>query len=705
MNTVFRYSRVLITFWAVIVVAALVFYSQTKKSYESRSKILISLGSESLGKAEYISGKNLQLLQREEQIHNEQQILESHEVRLTTAKWILGDSTPGAPQPLLADHGVAEAKRYFTGDVPPPTLLLRMTKGIGQALGSFSSRHAETHSEQVENIAQELADDLTVKAIFDSDALDVSFTYRQPQVAQTVLNLLLAAYLEHHISVFQNSAEADLLKTQLDHSVDQYHSRLGQFSTFMTSHRVYNDDSQANVLVEQREKLKEQLNEALADSDAAEAREASLRSIKKSLQEFEHYSTLEIRNKERDALLTKLDEASVEEQTLLSRHPKGSRAYQEQQAKMDELRHLLDQEPAQVIQETEQRKSKAAEFVESEVISVTEIQRGDQAKITRLRGDLRNIDSEIDSYAQNLKAFNSLKLELTFAKQESEQMAQVYADSRLKNLTSKSAITDVSIIDTPTYQPHSVSPKPQIIAAATILLLLMGGFTVLLACANWDTTVADPGSAEIRLGVPVIGTLPVVREEGLSGYPDLLANDNHREFAKIYQTVRQTGTGGKIILLAESGPKEGSSLVGYSLAKFIGQNAREKTGFIDLTTHAMVSPSASSNEAAGNPAILKWPGGQDISNNGTDNTVSALSQMRNEFAFIVIAAGAVKEATDLLTISGIVSATFFIVESGKTRRESARYSLDLLQRYGFQGIRLILNKRIFYIPNWLMRFV
>ncbi len=340
-----------------------------------------------------------------------------------------------------------------------------------------------------------MSKELTVKAIFDSDALDVSFRYRDPRVAQTVLSLVIAAYLDHHIAVFQSAAESDLLKTQLDRSVNQYHDRLGEFSSYMTMHRVYNDDAQANTLVEQREKLDQALNEALADSDSAAARLASLKSIGASLAQFERYSTTEVRNKQREALLSKLNDAIVEQQAVLNRHPPGSRAYQEEQSKLDTLRHLLDHEPDQIVDQTEQRRSKASELVESQIIDVTEVQHGDQARIDRLREDRMDIDAKINGYARDLKGFNALKLDLAFAKQESEQMSQAYVDSRLKTLTSQNAITDISVIDAPTSEHRPASPKKQIVLAATAGMLLMGGLAVLLACAGFDTTMADSKTA------------------------------------------------------------------------------------------------------------------------------------------------------------------------------------------------------------------
>jgi polysaccharide biosynthesis protein PslE len=702
LSTVFRYSRALALFCAVVVGAVLIFYSQTSKLYDSSAKIMISLGSEAQGRAEYLNGKNLQLLQREQQLHDEQQILESHEVLLTTAKWIAGDASPRATSPV-PEWRIEEAKRFLTGGEPEPTLLLRTTRTLMQTFDKFFGT-PRSHADHLDDMVQDLSKKLTVNAIFDSDALDVSFRYRDPRVAQTVLSLVIAAYLDHHIAVFQSAAESDLLKSQLDRSVNQYHDRLGEFSSYMTTHRVYNDDAQANSLVEQKEKLDQALNEALADSDSAAARLVSLKSIGASLAQFERYSTTEVRNKQREALQSKLNEEIVEEQALLNRHPVGSRLYQEEQSKLETLRHLLDHEPDQIVDQTEQRRSKASELVESQIIDVTEVQRGAQARIERLHQDQIDIDAKTNEYARDLKGFNALKLDLAFAKQESEQMSQAYTDSRLKTITSQNAITDISVIDAPTSEHRPASPKKQIVIAATAGMLVMGGLAVLLACIGLDTTMADSKTAEVQLGKPVVANFPMGRRgESASECPVLFTRDHRHQFARLYQTVRASGVGGKVILLTESSSGEGASLLGYGLARFLSHNAGEKAAFIDCTNNSITEPLSVTGGSVSDLTLRLWPG--DDKSNAESAALAVVSQLQQEFAYVVIAAGAVKEATELLALSSVAYATFLIVEAAKTRRAAARHSIDVLHQYGFQDVRLILNKRIFYLPEWLVRFV
>ena len=696
-NTIIRHTRALIAFWAVALVVVLIFYSQTRKLYESKAKILVSLGSESQGKAVYLNEKNLQVLQREQQIHDEQQILESHEVLLTTAKWILGEATPGSPAPVR-DFRVDEAKRFITGEEPEPTLLLRSMHAVMQLLGKIHSKKS-THDQELEDMVRELSKDLSVNLIFDSDALDVSFRYRDSRVAQTILSLIVASYFDHHIEVFQSGAEAKLLKSQYDHSVKQYRDRLAEFSSYMTTHGVYADDTQMNTLMEQREKLLQALNQALVDEASDQARLASLTAVGQSLQHFEKYSTIEVRNKGRDELLSKLHQATLEQTALLARHPKGSRAYQEEESKLEEIQNLVNQEPATVTDQTEQRRTKASELVEAEVISATEARRGDQARIGQLRDDLKKTEVNLNQFASGLQGFDALKLDLALAKEESEQMAKAYVDSHLKSLTSQNAITDVSLIDGPTWDWHPASPKKEIVVAASLALLLVGSFAILIAAVALDETVSDPRTAKSRLGVDVVGTFPISREpsEYESEIIQRFEEQDHAEFARIYHAIRKRGPEGQVIVIAETNSGDGAGVIGFGLAKFISTHAREKTAFIDRTDH-QTSGMFGTDKAGAHLSVI-------ARSESTDDALLLLNKLRQEYTSIVMASGAVKDATDLLAISGVAPVTFLVIEAGKTRQATARFSIEMLQRYGFHDVGVILNRRKLYIPNWLMRFV
>lgn len=697
LSAIFRHMRALVVFWIVALLALVIFYTQTLKLYDSKAKVLVSLGSESSGKAVYLNEKNIEIRQREQQIHDEQEILDSHDVLLTTARWIVGDPTPGYTAPER-DWRTEEARRFLTGEEPEPTLLLRGVHEGMVLIGKLSTRKV-THEDALEDMVRSMSKALTVNLIFDSDALDVTYRYRDPRVAQTVLSLILESYVQHHIDVFRSGAENMLLKAQSDDAVRAYNNKLAEFSAYMTAHGVYTDDTQLNTLMEQRTRLTQNLNQAVADEAAVQAQIVSLRSIDHSLGRFENYSTTEVRNKERDRLLNELNQAILDETAVLNRHPEGSRAYQEQRAKLDKLKELVNEEPKVITDQTEQRRSKASELVESDMISATEAHRADEARVHQARTDLKLNDLSLSRYASGLKGFDALKEELVMSRQASEQLGKAYMDSHLKSLTSASKITDVSIIDGPTWDYRQASPKKQLVALAAIALLLIGSVALLIGSVMLDETLPDPRTAKMRMNTEVVAALPIAQEGNMT-LPDdssRFEHDNHAQFARIYQSIRNRGANGGMILIAESTPGEGATTVGLALARFISSYAREKTVFVDRTKAGVEESTGAEKTSDGVAVLNRTESAQDV--------IALMDRLRRDYTTVVLASGAVKDATDLLSINNFAPTAFLVVEAGKTRRASVRYSLDMLQRYGFQNVGIILNKRKLYIPSWLMRFV
>jgi uncharacterized protein involved in exopolysaccharide biosynthesis len=708
LSIVFRFGRLLVIFWAVAVVAIVVYYTQTARSYSSKARILVSLGSEDEGRGDYTNSQNVQLIQREQQIHNEQQILLSEHVSLTTAKWMLGEPTPDDPAPPMGPE-VAEARRYLTGEAPEPTPLLKLVKLTGEAVGVVLKAMPFGHKTPIPEstkLATALAKGLDAKTIFESDALDVSFRYRDPRVAQTVLKLVLAAYMDRHIAVFQSAGESDLLKSELDRSTNQYQQRLDEMANYMTSHHIFAEDAQLNASIQLRQQISQSLSAAQAESEASSARLGTFNGLNSSLKQYETYSTVQARSKVRDELETKLHDAEVQEQQILSNHTAESQTHQDQVAVLARIRQLLASQPAQVVDQTEQRRSGASQLVEQQIIGATAAQKGDQAQVTQLKSDLNRANETIDEYAKNLPGYDMIKLNLDFSKGQSEQMGKAYVDSRLRALTAQNAITDISVIDAPSWEPEPVSPKMSVIAILSLALLVLGSIAIILAAVGLDQTVNDRPTTENVFGLPVTAVFPIVSADAGST-PTLLTPQTESEFARIYTLVRQFSKPGVVILLSGANGGEGVSLIGYQLASFLGRNAASRTALLDCTAH----PGPHSSDPS-QPVLLSMTGGQESTSGdlgggvvspSTANPSELMELWRTEFTYIVIASSVANEIYKLVDVLPSVSATFVVIEAGRTRRATATNAINLLSSYGVHDIHLILNKRSFFIPDWLMR--
>ena len=701
-NTIFRFKRALIIFWVVAILAIAVYYKQTARKYESKARILVSLGSENEGTAEYLNNKNMQLLQREQQIHNEQQILLSEHVLLTTSKWMLGEPTPGEPAPPM-DADVLEARRFLTGEAPEPTLVLRTFKLISKKIAAvmkampFGNKGDQIPESTI--LATTLSKNLDAKTIFNSDALDVSFHYRDPRVAQTVLKLVLAAYIDHHIAVFQSAGESDLLKSELDHSVDQYQKRLDEMANFMATHHVFSEDSQINSFIQQKQQINQELSDAAVDNQASTSRAAMFRGLNRTLKRYETYSTVESHNKLHDELESKLNEAQVQEQQILNGHPAQSRAYQDQAEILRRIRQLLASEPTQILDQREDRRSGASELVEQQLISANAAQESAQARTEQLKHELGNLNGTINDYLKNLPAYIMIKHNLDFSKVQSEQMGQAYLNSRLRTLSAQSEITDISVIDAPSWEPEPTSPKKSIVFLLAIGLLLLGSVALVLISVGLDQTMSDRRTTEAVLGLPIAAVLPMAPSED-EDVLHLLGPKTENEFARIYMSVRDIKIPGAVILIAGSNGGEGLSLVSYELARFFERYAPSRVALLDYTSHPVELlfsnlPGPVSLALPDQPGVS---GQKEKTTTGVAPTVSSselLTEWRNKFDYIVVASNVAKDIYRLVDILPLVSAAYLVVEARRTRRATALSSLDLLRSYGINTVQLILNKDVY----------
>jgi uncharacterized protein involved in exopolysaccharide biosynthesis len=687
LNLFFRHFLAVSLFCAVVLAGAVTYYFQSARIYKSTAKIMVSLGPESLGRGESLNDRNILFTQRAEQLHNEQEILKSNAVLSTVSRCVV-IGRENCPDEGDMKSRIEELRLYFTAQVPQPTFFLRTYEQLTELYNHLFG-HVPNDRERIASMTDALDAAVDVKPIFDSDTLELTFKYRNPTVAQTLLRLVLAAYYQHHIEVFQNNGELALLKTEMDSSVDGYKTSLSAYSNFVGQHKIFNDSSQADMLVQQRDKSSWELTEAEAMRDDTASRAASLDAIKKSLQEYETFATVQVRSREREALVRQLNDAEVAAHLLLTKHPESSRTYQDQEAQVREIRLLLNHEPADVMEQTEHRKSKAYETVEADLISLNAQSRGNDARVALLRDELAKTRAQLTAYAADLEKFGVLKLSMETARHQSEMLAEGYLQNRMRVLTARNAITNVSTIDPPNWNPIFASPNKKMLFAATLLLLVAGSMAVVVMAHHLDTTISYPQSLVTDFGAaPLAAAIPfspgaLKRVEPVDSFMEA----NQREFAQLYQVLKADPSK-KVVLVAKSRAGEGGSLVGLALARSLSRYGSRKTVFLDCTSNPVT-------EHAEGVAVETCEG----------NRSERLQALRAQYDSVVVATGPVRDATDLSALSPLVDVTLFLVEAEKTRTESARYNLDLLRRFGFKDVQLVLNKRRFHIPAWIMRFV
>ncbi|MDP3080269.1 MAG: polysaccharide biosynthesis tyrosine autokinase [Brevundimonas sp.] len=333
--------------------------------------------------------------------------------------------------------------------------------------------------------------------------------------------------------------------------------------------------------------------------------------------------------------------------------------------------------------------------IQSEYRIAANQERSLQAQVTSLTGDVLDLRDRSIQY-------NILQRELDTTRTLYEGLLQRYKEV---GVTGGVTANNISIVDLAT--PPREPSKPNMLVNMALAALLGLGLGVLAALIleALDETLATPDDVEKKLGVPVLGVVPLL-DKG-QGPTDAL-RDIRSGFSEAYYSLRtalqfSTPDGAPTSLLVTSArPAEGKSTTAYAIAlnlarvgkrvllvdgdlrnpsmhRVVGvENERGMSnllsGSADLA--GVVQPTGQENlffvpcgPLPPNPAEL-W---------GGDRLHQFLAEARNSFDHVIVDGPPVLGFADSPMLAAAVSGVLFALESRGTRRGQARGALKRLQ--------------------------
>lgn len=331
-----------------------------------------------------------------------------------------------------------------------------------------------------------------------------------------------------------------------------------------------------------------------------------------------------------------------------------------------------------------------------------------QAQVSGLTGDVLDLRDRSIQY-------NILQRELDTTRTLYEGLLQRYKEV---SVTGGVTANNISIVDQAT--PPGKPSKPNLLLNIVLAALLGLGLGVVAAVVleALDETLATPDDAEKKLGVPVLGVVPLL-EKGQTTAEGLA--DLRSGFSEAYYSLRtalqfSTPDGAPSSLLITSArPAEGKSTTAYSIAlnfarvgrrvllvdgdlrnpsmhRVVGvENDRGMSNLLSGSSDlaSVVQPTRQDNlffvpcgPLPPNPAEL-W---------GGDRLRQVLLEARNNFDHVVIDGPPVLGFADSPLLAASVGGVVFVVESRGTRRGQARGALRRLTVGHAHLLGLVLTK-------------
>ena len=364
-----------------------------------------------------------------------------------------------------------------------------------------------------DKIIRTVMENLKIGVRKGSNIIQASYEGQGPELTQNVLIKLIDLYLEKHIGVHRTAGSYEFFNQQTEQL------RVSLAKTEENLRKVKNKTGIAS-LEDQRRVLLTRINDLQRESEltysALAASEAKVRVMEKVLSDLPVTTvtgeTGGVGNHGADLMRSKLYELKLKEQDLLSRYTEKSISVQEIRRQIVEAEALIAKEEStrtQVTKGLNEGYSRAQLDIFAEKGTLASL----QAKAKVLRDQLANARAELTLLNDNEVQIAELQRQLNIQEANYRKFSQNLEEARVGHALNLGKISNISVVQPPTYPLRPVRPRKTLNLALGVLLGMLGGIGLAFFSEHMDHTFKRPEDVEERLKLPLLAAIPNSREK------------------------------------------------------------------------------------------------------------------------------------------------------------------------------------------------
>lgn len=694
LDVVLRRKKVIIAFFAIVVVTALIGTFLSDPLYRATAKIEISLD-------------NQRIVNFDQVVELESQSKEFYETQylLLKSKSLAKDV---AENLNLAEHP------EFSGSNKKPGPISQVINGIkGIISGTVNGikglivksdqddipldpRLSQQRKE--DSLASKFVSRISVDPIGKSRLVSLSFEAHDRQLAADAANGLADGFIDWLLDrkVDATKKGRDFLKKQLSQSQVNLESSEEDLNKFAKENDIVSLDENMNIIYHTFTTL----NEALADAQ-------TIRLEKESLHNH-------VKNGNIESLPVIINDSYI--QGLKAKHATAKAEYSRMSATFKSEYPALKELGAQVASlETKitEAESNVASSIESDYKAAVQKERTIQAKYDEQKALALDLNERSVQY-------NILKREVDSNKSIYESLLQ-----RLKETEVASAITasHIQVVDYASVPLSPFEPNLKLNLLFAGFIGIFGGVCFAFFLEYLDNTVRTPEEVRDKLRLPLLGgiyELEKTEREMLPVEKSFLL-DPRSHIAEAFRTIRTSimlstpGNPPQTILVTSCFPSEGKTTVSINLASSFAQAGnkvilleadlrRPRIGGI-LNTNA--NGNGLSSYLTGNAALEEVIKPSDLPNLsvlsvgalpanpsellGSEQMRDLIEKLRDQYEYIIVDGPPSLGFVDSHLLSNIVDGVAVVVRAGSTPRKSVRELIDKLYSIRANFLGVIIN--------------
>ncbi len=464
-KAIFKYRwRTMATFLLLLAIGVAGLFLFPKK-YESEAKLFVRLGRGSVAMdPAATTGPTISLQEsRETEMNSVVDLLQSRQlVELIVNKVSV--------ERILEKHSPAEKW------IEQAVAMIPKIPGGGSP-GDMTEEEVEAQAD-LEEAIKYLQGNIRVSSPKKSTTVGITCRARTPKLAQDVAQAMLQEYQKLHLNAYQSQGSFDFFTSSFDEQEDLVMEYEHEMRTAKNEMAMITVGGKQDSLQQQITSVQRDIMSTEADLAAAGARVADLTEDMDALpKEIPAETTSGIANAASDSMRAQLYELEIREKELLSKYKKKHPVLAKLQQQLRDARKVLEDQKGD-----REHNTMAPNPVrrDTHVLLLTEKSR--VAALDSKLEALHETETTLVEKAKQVNAFEvkaaELQRKIDIAKANHAVYAQKLQESRINAALDSEAISNVSIVQPPTFTMKHVSPKRSVLGLLAFVFSVMGATLV-----------------------------------------------------------------------------------------------------------------------------------------------------------------------------------------------------------------------------------
>ena len=491
LHVVFKRKIQMLLFFSITVFTVAIGTYMVRPTYEATAQVLVKTGRENIYVPTLAVGgtsRPVVSFNREEQINSEIEILRS----LFLAEKVVEFLGPGV---IYED---------MNGSGPGLLVFWRRVFQTTQTTGSSQLT--------LQRAAIKLQKGLTVKAVENSNVINISFKHKDPHLAAATVDTLVRLYLDRHLQIHRNPQSSGFFRQQsklVKKKLKQAEANLGAFKE---KNKLNSIEEERSLLLRQEADFRTALNQIQSQEVETESRLRQLRhQLATTPKTIPLDEVIDLNPSVISSLQEKLVALKLKEHELLAKYTDQSRAVQSARDEIQIVRKNLAEQEARRHGRTRIGLSPLYQTLEQEFFR-------NQTELKALRAKKESYRAHTADYQNRLEKLNRLEMEFNHLQQEVEIDRQSYRlyltkfeESRVSDAMDTDKIVNVKLIEPANIPLKPVSPR---VYMNMVLGIFLGGFVAVgLAFFSEykDDSLEKDEDVENHLHLPVLASIPELK--------------------------------------------------------------------------------------------------------------------------------------------------------------------------------------------------